>query len=111
MAAIKHPLPYCIMAGMFRRHERFLPDTHLTGRIIFRADTPEGAPISTRTYRVTSDNPGFMPGPASNRAIYGIREADGAEIRLDEKMQMEYGGENGWMVEKCYLDTMYNNAP
>lgn len=78
--------------------------THLTGYIVFsQASFEKPYPLAARTYVVSSDNKAFRP----NMGGYSIyaNSLDGSDIgvRLEQYMASEYGGKDGWQIERCYM--------
>ena len=59
--------------------------------------------MESRTYAVSSDNKAFRP----NMGGYSIYASslDGSDpcVRLEQYMASEYGGKNGWQIERCYM--------
>lgn len=97
-------LSYGDMAQRFRSQERSGTGRHLTGYIVFTEDSFD-KPYSEeeRTYVVSSDNKAFKP----NMGGYSIyaRSLDGKDpmVRLEAYMADEYGGKDGWKIERCYF--------
>ncbi len=94
---------YYELKNMFREAEREKRGS-LVGYIVFTEDSfDKPYPIEARTYMVSSDNKAFQDG-MGGYSIYGS-SVDGEDIlvRLDGYMQEEYGGKDGWEVEKCYV--------
>ena len=95
-------LSYEKMKSLFRTAER--AHQHLTGYIVFSPDnfkkvySPE-----SRTYAVSSENKAFEP----NRGGYSIYASaiDGSDsnVRLEQYMAAELGGQDGWKIERCYM--------
>ena len=95
-------LSYGELCQRFREAES--KGEHLEGRIVFTEDSfTEHYSEESRTYAVSSQNKAFMPG-MGGYSIYGSA-IDGTDplVRLDGYMAVEHGGENGWVVETCYL--------
>ncbi len=59
--------------------------------------------MERRTDAVSSDNKAFRP----NMGGYSIYASslDGSDpcVRLEQYMASEYGGKNGWQIERCYM--------
>ena len=95
---------YHELVEKFRAAERSEPREHISGYIVFTADSFE-KPYSeeSRTYAVSSDNKAFQP----NMGGYSIYASaiDGSDplVRLENYMAAEKGGKNGWQVERCYM--------
>ena len=77
---------------------------HLKGYITFTSDSfTEPYSEESRTYVVSSDNKAFIPN-MGGYSIYGSSlDGEDSMVRLDQYMATEYGGKNGWKIEKCYL--------
>ena len=77
---------------------------HLKGYIVFTADSfPKPYTAFERTYVVSSDNKAFQSGQGGY-SIYGS-SLDGEDVcvRLDRLMADEYGGKDGFKIERCYM--------
>lgn len=77
---------------------------HLSGLIVFSEDSfSETFSEEARTYAVSSQNKAFQPG-MGGYSIYGSA-IDGSDpmVRLENYMAAERGGEDGWVIEACYL--------
>ena len=77
---------------------------HLTGCIVFSpASFTREYSEDSRTYAVSSDNKAFQP----NKGGYSIYASalDGSDngVRLEQYMASEYGGRDGWQIERCYM--------
>lgn len=59
--------------------------------------------MESRTYAVSSDNKAFRPN-IGGYSIYAS-SLDGSDpcVRLEQYMASEYGGKNGWQIERCYM--------
>lgn len=95
-------LSYGKLRELFRKAER--GGIHVSGYITFCADSFSTAYSErSRTYAVSSDNKAFQP----NMGGYSIyaRCLDGTDpcVRLEQYMAAEYGGEQGWSVERYYM--------
>ncbi len=95
-------MTYSTMKNYFRTAER--ARQHLTGYIVFSpASFEKEYPLESRTYGVSSDNKAFQP----NMGGYSIYAAslDGSDpcVRLEQYMASEYGGKDGWQIERCYM--------
>ena len=96
-------LPYCEFKKRLSEAEREKSGS-LVGYIVFTEDSfDKPYPIEARTYMVSSNNKAFQ-GVMGGYSIYGS-SLDGEDlcVRLDGYMQDEYGGNDGWKVEKCYV--------
>ncbi len=77
---------------------------HVTGYIVFSQDSfTKPYSLESRTYVVSSDNKAFQP----NKGGYSIfaEALDGTDrgVRLEQYMADEFGGKDGWKVERCYM--------
>ena len=59
--------------------------------------------LEERSYIVSNDNKAFLDG-MSGYSIYGS-SLDGSDIgvRLEQYMELEFGGKDGWKVDYCYI--------
>ena len=103
----KHDAPqvdisYQELTRRFRDAEK--QGEHMKGYIVFTADSFQ-KPYTAfeRTYVVSSDNKAFQSGQGGY-SIYGS-SLDGEDIgvRLDRLMADEYGGKDGFKIERCYV--------
>lgn len=99
-------MKYTELKKLFSAHESHYPQSHLIGYITFSSFGPankEEYPWESRTYLVSSDNKAFQP----NKGGYSIFGSclDGTDqcVRLEQYIQEEYGGKDGWVVEDCYI--------
>ena len=95
-------MTYATMRSYFRAAER--ARQHLSGFIVFSpASFDKEYSVESRTYAVSSDNKAFRP----NMGGYSIYASslDGSDpcVRLEQYMASEYGGKNGWQIERCYM--------
>ena len=95
-------MTYSTMRSYFRTEER--AHQHLSGFIVFSpASFNKAYSVESRTYAVSSDNKPFRP----NMGGYSIYASslDGSDpcVRLEQYMASEYGGKNGWQIERCYM--------
>lgn len=94
-------LSYGELVSQFRETER--NGKHISGYIVFTEDSFDKTyPIEARTYAVSSNNKAFQPN-MGGYSIYGS-SLDGADkcVRLENYMEAERGGHDGWKIEKCY---------
>lgn len=78
---------------------------HITGKILFTQDSfTKEYREESRTYVVSSDNKAYIPG-MGGYSIFGS-SMDGLDknVRLEQYMAAEYGGKDGWKVEKCFIE-------
>lgn len=77
---------------------------HLTGYIVFSQDSfTKPYSVESRTYVVSSNNKAFRPN-MFGYSIYAT-SLDGTDrnVRLEQYMAEEYGGKDGWKIERCYM--------
>ena len=94
-------MTYAELVAKFRSAER--RGIHMTGYIQFTRDSfTEEYSEQARTYGVSSNNKAYRPN-MGGYSIYG-GSLDGSDpcVRLEQYMADEYGGKNGWKVERCY---------
>ena len=95
-------MTYSTMRKYFRAAERTLQ--HLTGYIVISpASFEQEYSLESRTYVVSSDNKAFQ----TNKGGYSIfaSSLDGSDpcVRLEQYLAAEYGGKDGWQIERCYM--------
>lgn len=99
---------YHELTRIFREHENkdHTPKEHLTGHITFSSFGPDVTTqydLLSRTYAVSSNNKAFIPS-MGGYSIYAS-SLDGSDplVRLEQYMQEERGGKDGWKVEDCCI--------
>jgi hypothetical protein len=97
-------MTYAELTNLFRSAERDGSGKHISGYVVFTADSfTEAYSEEARTYLVSSDNKAFRP----NMGGYSIcgSAIDGSDpvARLEQYMSAEKGGDDGWKVERCYI--------
>ena len=100
----KVQMSYYELKSYFREAEEKGKE-HLKGYITFTSDSfTEPYSEESRTYVVSSNNKAFIPN-MGGFSIYGS-SIDGKDsmVRLEQYMADEYGGKNGWKIEKCFLE-------
>ena len=99
----KVEMSYNELKSRFREVEKEGKE-HLEGYITFTPDSfTQPYSEESRTYVVSSDNKAFIPN-MGGYSIYGSSlDGEDSMVRLDQYMAAEYGGKNGWKIEKCYL--------
>ena len=100
---IEVDMTYQEMKNHFREVEKEYGE-HITGYIVFSQDSfTKPYSLESRTYVVSSDNKAFQP----NKGGYSIfaEALDGTDrgVRLEQYMAEEFGGKDGWKVERCYM--------
>lgn len=97
-------MTYKELAELFRKHEESNPRTHLTGAIVFSADSwKDEYSEESRTYIVSSDNKAYRPGMGGYSIFGTSKDLTDCGVRLDRYMREEKGGKDGWKVDYCYL--------
>ena len=96
-------MSYEELKNVFRENEK-AGHPAMTGYIVFSSDSfDKEYSEASRTYTVSSRNKAFMPN-MGGYSIYGS-SLDGSDkmVRLEQYMSTEYGGNDGWKIEKCYI--------
>jgi len=97
-------MTYADLSNLFRAAERDGSGKHISGYVVFSADSfTEAYSEEARTYLVSSNNKAFIPN-MGGYSIYGSA-VDGSDpsARLEQYMAAEKGGKDGWKVERCYI--------
>lgn len=77
----------------------------ITGVIVFTEDSfIYKYPLEGRSYRVSSDNKAFLSASLGYSIFGDALDGSDPGVRLEEYIDVEYGGKDGWHVEYCYLD-------
>lgn len=100
----KIEMSYSELKSRFREAEE-KGNEHLKCYITFTSDSfTEPYSEEARTYVISSDNKAFIPN-MGGYSIYGS-SLDGKDlmVRLEQYMTEEYGGKDGWKIEKCCLE-------
>ena len=95
-------MTYQKMRSYFRAAER--KSQHLTGYIVIsQASFEETYSLESRTYVVSSDNKAYQPN-MGGYSIFAVA-LDGSDngVRLEQYLSTEYGGQDGWQIERCYM--------
>ena len=95
-------MTYQKMRFYFRTAERH--NQHLTGYIVIsQASFEEKYSLESRTYVVSSDNKAYQP-IMGGYSIFAVA-LDGSDngVRLEQYLSTEYGGQDGWQIERCYM--------
>ena len=95
-------MTYQKMRSYFRTAER--KNQHLTGYIVIsQASFEETYSLESRTYVVSSDNKAYQPN-MGGYSIFAVA-LDGSDngVRLEQYLSTEYGGQDGWQIERCYM--------
>ena len=94
---------YSDLKKAFQRLKKNSPKDNLTAHIIFTENSfDEQYPLLSRTYRVSSDNKGFMPNMFSRSIFACCLDGTDQGVRLDWYMSAE-GNSGGWEVQDCYI--------
>lgn len=97
---------YKQLKELFCRQEREHSGTHLTGCITFSSfgsNNKQHYPWCSRTYVISSDNKAFQPGKCGYSIFGSCLDGTDCGLRLSEVMRDEHGGEDGWVVENCFV--------
>ena len=95
-------MTYPTMRNYFRTAER--AHQHLTGYIVFSpASFTKEYSVKSRTYAVSSDNKAFQPNMGGYSIFAVALDGSDAGVRLEQYMAAEYGGKDGWQIERCYM--------
>ena len=96
-------MTYRELAERFRKAERDADGKHLTGYIVFTADSfTKEYPEASRTYGVSSNNKAFQPNMGGYSIFASAIDGSDPMVRLEQFMADEKGGNNGWKIERCY---------
>lgn len=96
-------LSYAQLKNEFRMAER--EGHHMSAYIVFSQESfDQEYPEESRTYEVSSNNKAFQPN-MGGYSIYGS-SLDGTDrmVRLEQYMAAELGGDQGWKIERCYIE-------
>ena len=95
-------MTYSTMKNYFRTAER--ARQHLTGYIVMSpASFEKEYSLESRTYVVSSDNKAFQPTMGGYSIFAVALDGSDAGVRLEQYMASEYGGKDGWQIERCYM--------
>lgn len=74
------------------------------GYIVFTADSfDKSYTEEERTYVVGSNNKAFIEGMGGYSIYASSLDGSDKNVRLEAYMADEYGGKDGWKIEKCYV--------
>lgn len=97
-------ISYSLLKQIFRAWEATKPSKHLSAVIVFTADSfDQPYALVQRSYIVSSDNKGFIPGMLSDSIYANCLDGKDRNVLLNAYMAAENGGKDGWQVENCYL--------
>ena len=78
--------------------------SHTVGYIVFTADSfDKSYTEEERTYVVGSNNKAFIEGMGGYSIYASSLDGSDKNVRLEAYMADEYGGNDGWKIEKCYV--------
>ena len=78
--------------------------SHTVGYIVFTADSfDKSYTEEERTYVVSSNNKAFIEGMGGYSIYDSSLDGSDENVRLEAYMADEYGGKDGWKIEKCYV--------
>lgn len=78
--------------------------SHTVGYIVFTADSfDKSYTEEERTYVVSSNNKAFIEGMGGYSIYASSLDGSDKNVRLEAYMANEYGGDDGWKIEKCYV--------
>lgn len=105
-ADLPDSMAYSDLRKIFCTYEREHPkETPLTGYVLITQNSfTEAYSENERTYRFSSRSKAYMP----NMCGYSIyaNSVDGSDlgVRLEQYLAAERGGEDGWQIEKCWIE-------
>lgn len=77
---------------------------HTAGYVVFTADSfDKPYTEEERTYVVGSNNKAFIEGMGGYSIYASSLDGSDKNVRLEAYMADEYGGKDGWKIEKCYV--------
>jgi len=86
------------LRNAFYKHESSGKEGHLTGYIVFTADSfKKPYSLESRTYVVSSDNKAFQPDKISNSIFASALDGSDECVRLDMYIY------DGWKIDYCYM--------
>ena len=95
-------LTYLGLRRCFRVAER--AGLHITGYITFsQASFETEYSEESRTYAVSSDNKAYWSRTGSHSIFGSSLDGSDQHVRLDHRMASEFGGPDGWQIERCQL--------
>ncbi len=95
-------LTYLGLRRCFRVAER--AGLHITGYITFSQASFEATySEESRTYAVSSDNKAYWSRTGSHSIFGSSLDGSDQHVRLDYLMASEFGGPDGWQIERCWL--------
>lgn len=97
-------MEYKLLKQLLSQHESEYPKTHLTACITFASFGPMNKkeyPWESRTYLFSSDNKAFQPNKGGYSIFGNCLDGTDQGVRLEQYIQEEHGGKDGWVVEDC----------
>lgn len=95
-------MTYRTMKNYFRAAE--CACQHLTGYIVISpASFEQEYSLESRTYVVSSDNKAYQPNKGGYSIFAVALDGSDAGVRLEQYLSSEYGGQDGWQIERCYM--------
>ena len=93
---------YSELKRIFRELKGTFPRDDLTAHVIFTEDSfAKQYPLLSRTYCFSSDNKAFQPNKGGYSIFGDCLDGSDQGVRLEQYMNEEYGGKDGWVVEDC----------
>lgn len=99
-------MTYSELKSILTEHEnkRQYKEKPLTARIVFAKDSfQDYYSKESRTYEFTSDNKIFQSKMRGYSLFGSAIDGSDNEVRLEQYMSDEFGGAEGWKIEKCFL--------
>ena len=79
-------------------------EENITGVIVFTEDSfKDYYPVAARSYAVSSENKAWIPGMSGYSIYGGSLDRSDTCTRLEQYIDVEYGGDKGWHVDYCYF--------
>ena len=77
---------------------------YIKGVIVFTEDSFKKIyPLESRSYQVSSANKAWIPGMGGYSIFASALDGSDNGVRLEQYIDVEYGGKDGWHVDYCYL--------
>lgn len=82
----------------------------ISGVIVFTEDSFNKIyPLESRSYGVSSNNKAWIPGMCGYSIYASSLDKTDRGVRLEQYIDVEYGGKNGWHVDYCYMTDKEGN--
>lgn len=76
----------------------------IRGVIVFTPDSfGEEYSLESRSYEVSNDNKAWIPGMGGYSIFGSALDGSDPGVRLDQYIDYEHGGKDGWHVDYCYM--------